>query len=217
MIDSCAVDNTASLRATQNRKPHPAHYLVDELLLRINALQRRHPGIDFTLRWVPGHKGIEGNELADAEAKKAARGDSSPTQNLPTWLQKRGSLPKSVSKVRQTLNATVTKQAKEEWRRSPRAARMDRIDEHMPSRAYRKCLNGYPDVRRVFSYNCALSTYPSRLICIGYNEPTHPYASNAAQQLKRYITTCANAQRTRSRGRDLMGMQGRQRHNYAHS
>ena len=83
---SCAVDNTASLRAVQNRKPHPAHYLVDELLKRIEALQRRHPGIDLTLRWVPGHKGIDGNEQADKEAKKAARGDSSPVHSLPAWL-----------------------------------------------------------------------------------------------------------------------------------
>lgn len=141
---SCAADNTASLRATQNRKPHPAHYLVDELIQQIGTLQKRHPGIALTLRWVPGHKGIEGNELADIEAKKAARGDSSPAEDLPGWLRKRGTLPRSVSKARQTINTEITRQAKEEWRRSPRATRMDRIDNQMPSKTYRKLAERLP-------------------------------------------------------------------------
>lgn len=141
---SCAVDNTASLRATQNRRPHPTHYLVDELLRRIVALQQRHLGINLTLRWVPGHKGIEGNELADTEAKKAARGDGSPTADLPGWLRKRGMLPKSVSKTRQTLNTAVTKHAKEEWKQSPRAVQMSQIDEHMPSKTYCKLAERLP-------------------------------------------------------------------------
>lgn len=133
-------DNTASLRAIQNHKPHPAHHLVDELLQRIEALQRRHPGIDLTLRWVPGHKGIEGNELEDKEAKKAARGDSSLVEDLPGWLRRGG----TVSKLHQSLNATMAGRAKEEWHRSPRAMRMDRIDERMPSKTYRKLVEKLP-------------------------------------------------------------------------
>ena len=36
--------------------------------------------------WAPGHKGIEGNEIADEEAKLAAQGDSSMAKNLPPFL-----------------------------------------------------------------------------------------------------------------------------------
>lgn len=111
---SCTANNMASLCAAQNCKPHPVHYLVDELLWRIEALQRRHPGINLTLRWVPGHKGIKGNEMVDVEAKKVARGDSSLVEDLPGWLQKQGTLPKSVSKVRQVLNTMIVCQVKEE-------------------------------------------------------------------------------------------------------
>ncbi|EPS95335.1 hypothetical protein FOMPIDRAFT_6623, partial [Fomitopsis schrenkii] len=78
------------------------------------------------------------------EAKRAARGDSSPVEDLPGWLRKQGTLPKSVSKVRQALNTTIARRAKEEWRRSPRAVRMDRIDDHMPSKVYRKLAERLP-------------------------------------------------------------------------
>ncbi|KAH9838262.1 uncharacterized protein C8Q71DRAFT_856224 [Rhodofomes roseus] len=139
---SNAADNTASLRASQNRKPHPAHYLVDRLLRAIDKLKQRHPGIDFTMRWVPGHRGIEGNERADEEAKKAARGDSSPVEDLPGWLREK--LPVSVSKLRQCLHDTIKQKAKEEWRNSPRAEKMDRIDSGMPSNAYRKLAERLP-------------------------------------------------------------------------
>jgi len=140
---STAADNLACLHASTNRKPHPAHYLIDKLLRAIESLERRHPNIDFTLRWVPGHKGIEGNELADVEAKKAARGDSSSVEDLPSWLRET-ELPASLSRVRQTRNEEITRLAKAEWKGSPRAERMNRIDPEMPSKKYLKLAEKLP-------------------------------------------------------------------------
>ncbi|TFY52367.1 hypothetical protein EVJ58_g10059 [Rhodofomes roseus] len=114
---SCAADNMPCLLAVQNRKPHPAHYLIDWLLREINAVLRRHPGIKFSLRWVPGHRDIEGNERADQEAKKAARGEGSSAALLPKCLAE--TLPASLSKVRQTLNETFTPTSTESRERTP--------------------------------------------------------------------------------------------------
>lgn len=51
-MSSAAADNTACLLAIQNRRPHPAHYLIDRLLGSLDSLQCRHPGARLTFRWV---------------------------------------------------------------------------------------------------------------------------------------------------------------------
>ena len=54
-LASCAADNQACLLAVRNRRPHPAHYLVDRLLRSLDAMAKRHPGAKLTLRdpWSP--------------------------------------------------------------------------------------------------------------------------------------------------------------------
>ncbi|KZT66288.1 hypothetical protein DAEQUDRAFT_659031, partial [Daedalea quercina L-15889] len=91
--------------------------------------------IRLTLRWVPGHRDVTGNERADTEAKEAARRNSSPAGSLPRWLTTT-SLPASVSKVRQALYDNIKSTAKTEWKKSPRAAKLDRIDPGLPSPSY---------------------------------------------------------------------------------
>ena len=132
---SCAADNTPCLLAIQNRRPHPAHHLLDRLLTSLEKLRQRHPGLKLTFRWVPGHRNLDGNERADAEAKRAARKEASPHAELPPWLTK-GPLPASLSKVRQALNDVFKKAATTEWEESPRAMRAARIDPNLPSKKF---------------------------------------------------------------------------------
>jgi ribonuclease HI len=42
----------------------------------------------ITICWTAGHEGIEGNELADIEAKEVAKGRSLDTKHLPHYLRK---------------------------------------------------------------------------------------------------------------------------------
>ena len=92
------LDSHAAIDALSLTKPAPCHYLVDEVHKLLKAAKRGHPTANLVIRWIPGHVNIEGNELADTEAKRAARGDASPDSALPTML--RNPLPASTSAVR---------------------------------------------------------------------------------------------------------------------
>ncbi|RDX45387.1 hypothetical protein OH76DRAFT_1326847, partial [Lentinus brumalis] len=78
------------------------------------------------LRWVPGHMEVHGNELADEEAKKAAKGDSSNSASLPAKLRK--SLPCSVTAARRAHMARLRKESAVRWRQSARGRRLGAVD-----------------------------------------------------------------------------------------
>ncbi|ETW79491.1 hypothetical protein HETIRDRAFT_428025 [Heterobasidion irregulare TC 32-1] len=71
---SIALDNVAAIQATKIARSTPGSYLVDAIHDKVEkefgGRGRGRP----TLRWVPGHVDIVGNERSDEEAKAAARG-----------------------------------------------------------------------------------------------------------------------------------------------
>ena len=87
---SILADNQAIIRSGENPTAKPGHYL---LLCFRNAIRRLQNKKDIgkeevTVRWIAGHEDVEGNEVADREAKLAAKGEaeSSPRNNLPASL-----------------------------------------------------------------------------------------------------------------------------------
>ena len=81
------IDNLAVIQATQLTKPTPGHHIIDALHRHINTLKARNHDLRFTFKWIPGHRGVEGNEKADEQAKKAITEGSSSAQNLPKMLR----------------------------------------------------------------------------------------------------------------------------------
>ncbi|KAG2131360.1 hypothetical protein DEU56DRAFT_709658, partial [Suillus clintonianus] len=92
---------------------------------------------DLTLRWIPGHKGVDGNEPADKAAKEAAEGrrNSSVRERLPTYLQNE-ELPDSVSALTQWHQDEINKKWSTMWKKSPRHPRASIIDPSMPSNKF---------------------------------------------------------------------------------
>jgi len=93
---------------------------------------------DVTVRWIVGHKDVEGNEVADREAKLVVRGaaNSSPKHKLPIALWKQ--LPHSIPALKQHHNAMLKKLWKDEWSISTHFPHLSTIDPMLPSRAFMK-------------------------------------------------------------------------------
>ena len=65
-------DSMAAITATTKPARESGQHTIMEAISSIEALQRENPNAKITITWVPGHRGIEGNEIADQEAKRGA-------------------------------------------------------------------------------------------------------------------------------------------------
>ncbi|KAJ3709967.1 hypothetical protein C8R42DRAFT_597839 [Lentinula raphanica] len=70
-------DSTAAIAATNSAKTGPSHYILDLFHERLQELRANLSDLRVTISWVPGHLGVDGNERADQEAKRAAETRSS--------------------------------------------------------------------------------------------------------------------------------------------
>ena len=87
------IDNQAAIKAFESELRNPGHHLAREALRIANSIRKaKAKGSKskdtLTIQWTVGHEGIEGNELADKEAKEAAKGRMTDTMQLPKYLQK---------------------------------------------------------------------------------------------------------------------------------
>jgi len=136
------VNNQAVIRSGENPTAKPGHYL---LLCFRNLIRHLHEKKDssredVTVRWIAGHKDVEGNEVVDREAKLAARGaaNSSPKHKLPIALWNQ--LPCSIPALKQHHNAKLKKLWKDEWSISTCFPHLSTIDPMLPSRAFMKLM-----------------------------------------------------------------------------
>jgi len=80
-------DSQATLRRIHSDEPGPGQVLALRTMIWESELSRKDMQVEY--RWVPAHKGVEGNEKPDQQATKAAykcRGKRTETQNPPIYL-----------------------------------------------------------------------------------------------------------------------------------
>lgn len=138
------IDNQAAILATQSIRPAPGHHLVDTFHSIIAKVTKKHRGVRLEARWVPGHKDIMGNEMADVEAKRAAQGESSSTRLLPMFCRPDRPIATSRAAAKQEYQSELKKQAKEMFKKSPRYPKLRRIDATVPSNRFRKIAAALP-------------------------------------------------------------------------
>jgi hypothetical protein len=114
-VETCNIfsDSQAAIKALRNPRKQSGQSIINDILDEIDRLLLT--GINLTIRWIPGHLDIEGNEKADEAAKKAAQ---NPTINgnpaWDTWTRKYAHYPlKSAQKGK--VNALAKVKWKDQW------------------------------------------------------------------------------------------------------
>ncbi|KAF7335977.1 RNA-directed DNA polymerase from transposon X-element [Mycena sanguinolenta] len=132
---SIYVDSQPAIRATQTLTSTPSHWIWDLWHDLAAALVDRHPTVEVTIRWSPGHVGITGNERADEEAKRAAQErSSSPKDHLPARLWR--TLPWSRSATKQLLDAERKTNVQKDWVASTRHKKTMAFDPKLAKGSY---------------------------------------------------------------------------------
>ncbi len=121
LLAMIGVDNQAAIKALTSDLRSLGHHLVREALRIASSIKKAKKRkarnkATLTIHWTAGHEGIEGNELADIEAKEATKGCTLDTKQLPHYLRK--PLPTNPSAVKKAHNNKLKREWQEDWKNS---------------------------------------------------------------------------------------------------
>lgn len=137
---SIFTDNQVAIQATKSNLLAPGHYITDELHQAVLRLEKCHMGVEVKMVWVPGHKGVEENERADREAKRAARGKEKGF--CGNFLRKGTKVAKAVIKAE--LARERTRETRARFKKSPRFQWYKAIEKEPTARTFERRASKLP-------------------------------------------------------------------------
>ncbi|KAK6972214.1 hypothetical protein R3P38DRAFT_2418296, partial [Favolaschia claudopus] len=124
------LDNQAAITALATRPNNPGQYLVRTFHDQLAKLSST-----VHVAWVPGHKDVEGNEMADSEAKTAATGGASSNTPLTRAIRTlKHQLPASAAALRAQEKTSMRGRWSKQWADSRRGVKQRRFDTRPPGR-----------------------------------------------------------------------------------
>ncbi|KAJ7593221.1 hypothetical protein C8J56DRAFT_1045686 [Mycena floridula] len=120
------IDSQAAIKAIRNRSP--GNILVREFYRKLRRLKKARKTLQVKVVWVPGHMGVEGNERADEEAKKAALGDSTELFDKEAKSILAKGLPVSRAAMVEQMTKEIKRQRQDEWSSSTKCRFLKNID-----------------------------------------------------------------------------------------
>ena len=124
------IDSKALTLATILTSPSPGHYIIDAFHSAITNIHKKLPRLFIQIKWVPAHRGVEGNKAADHLAKRAITRGGSALSKLPKLLT--SSLPHSKSAAKQAHRSKTQTETQQIWTRSKHYAWMKFTDPCSP-------------------------------------------------------------------------------------
>ena len=139
-------DNQVAIQASEHPTAKSGHYLCLHFRNTMHSVLTENKATreDLMVQWIAGHRDMEGNEVADVEAKCTAldKDTTSPLIDLPKCLHKK--LPIGALAVKQKHKAELMAMWKRQWTKSKHFTHLARIDSSAPSKNFMRAIGYLP-------------------------------------------------------------------------
>ena len=149
-------DNQAALQALQSASADgPAQYILKKIINKIEETETLSPDTYVNLHWIPGHKGVEGNEKAD---KAANEGRTKIENKLPVDFELKHSLSALKRGLREQITAPMRIEANRLVEITSQSARI--AVGRLTSSKTSKLLEGLPRATRCLAVQLRSGHFP---------------------------------------------------------
>ena len=205
---SIYIDSQPAIRAAFIRKTGPSHHIWDGLHRELSKAQKQHPNMEITIHWIPGHKGVAGNERADVEAKRAAKGDINirEMRRLPSILKH--NTPYNPTSLVKTAWARAKRIMEQQWKQTKRQKEMAKKVADTRPQHYQKLTKDLPRVHTSILIQLRTGHIPlqAHLYRIQRADtPTCPTCHNHPETVEHYLLHCPTYDEQRKVVRHKLG------------